>query len=50
VIATVLVLGLSLISSALSGIYSAAVYNFAVTGEPGTYFEQGLVEEAFRLK
>jgi len=50
VIATILVLGLSLISSALSGIYSAAVYNYAVTGEPGTYFEQGLVEDAFRLK
>jgi len=49
-IAVVLVLGLSLISSALSGIYSAAVYNYAVTGEPGTYFEQGLVEEAFRPK
>ena len=50
VIAVVLVLGLSLINSALGGIYSAAVYNFAVTGEPGTYFEQGLVQEAFRLK
>jgi membrane-anchored glycerophosphoryl diester phosphodiesterase (GDPDase) len=49
-VAVVLVLGLSLISSALSGIYSAAVYNYAVTGEPGTYFEQGLVEEAFRPK
>ena len=49
-IAVILVLGLSLISSALSGIYSAAVYNYAVTGEPGTYFEQGLVEEAFRAK
>jgi len=49
-IAVILVLGLSLINSALSGIYSAAVYNYAVTGEPGTYFEQGLVEEAFRAK
>jgi len=49
-IAVLLVLGMSLISSALSGIYSAAVYNYAVTGEPGGYFEQGLVEEAFRPK
>ena len=49
-IAVLLVLGMSLISSALSGIYSAAVYNYAVTGEPGSYFEQGLVEEAFRPK
>jgi hypothetical protein len=50
VIAVVLVLGLSLINAALGGIYSAAVYDFAVTGEPGTYFEQGLVQEAFRPK
>jgi hypothetical protein len=49
-IAIVAVLTLSLISSALSGIYAAAVYNYAVTGEPGTYFDRGLVEDAFRQK
>jgi hypothetical protein len=49
-IAIVLVLGLSLISSALGGIYSAAVYNYAKSGEPGTFFDQGLVEDAFRQK
>jgi hypothetical protein len=26
------------------------VYDFAVTGKPGTHLEQGLVEEALRLK
>lgn len=50
VIAIVAVLLLSLISSALSGIYAAAVYNYAVTGEPGTYFDRGLVEDAFRQR
>jgi hypothetical protein len=49
-LAIVAVLALSLISSALSGIYAAAVYNYAVTGEPGTYFDQKLVEDAFRQK
>ena len=50
VAATAPVLGLSLISSILSRIYSAAVYGCAVTDESGAYFQQGLVEEAFRPK
>lgn len=41
---------LAVINSTLSGIYTAAVYQYAVTGEPGGYFRQGLVEEAFRAK
>lgn len=40
---------LGLINSALSGIYRAAVYRYAVTGETG-YFRQDLVENAFRRK
>lgn len=40
---------LGLINSALSGIYRAAVYRYAVTGETG-YFRQDLVENAFRHK
>ncbi|MBS1254102.1 MAG: hypothetical protein MAG451_03158 [Anaerolineales bacterium] len=40
---------LALINSTLSGIYRAAVYRYAVTGEAG-YFRQDLVENAFRHK
>ena len=40
----------SLIGSALNGIYTAAVYRFAAEGNAGTYFEAGLVENAFRAK
>jgi hypothetical protein len=41
---------LALINSTLSGIYTAAVYQYAVTGETGQYFRQDLVENAFRPK
>lgn len=39
---------LALISSTLNGIYAAAVYRYAVTGETSGFFRQELVEEAFR--
>jgi hypothetical protein len=39
---------LALVSSTLSGIYTAAVYQYAVTGETGGFFRQDLVEGAFR--
>jgi hypothetical protein len=35
-----------LVSSALSGIYSAAVYHYAVDGETSGYFDQALMEQA----
>ncbi len=41
---------LGVISSTLSGIYSAAVYRYSVTGETGSFFRQGLVQHAFRPK
>ena len=41
---------LSLIGSTLNGIYAAAVYRYAVTGETGGFFRQELVEEAFRQR
>jgi hypothetical protein len=41
---------LGLISSTLSGIYTAAVYQYAVTGEPSGYFRSDLVQNAFRPK
>ena len=41
---------LALIGSAMNGIYTAAVYRYAVTGETGGFFQQELVEEAFRRR
>ena len=45
-----IILVLALISSTLSGIYSAAVYRYAVNGETGVFFQKEMVENAFRLK
>jgi hypothetical protein len=39
---------LALVSSTLNGIYAAAVYRYAVTGETSGFIRQELVEEAFR--
>jgi hypothetical protein len=48
VLALVLVLAfLALISSTLSGIYTATVYGYAVTGETGGFFRQEMAEQAF---
>jgi hypothetical protein len=41
---------LSLISSTLTGIFTAALYEFAVTGEVANYFEPTIVKNAFLLK
>jgi hypothetical protein len=51
-VAIVVVAGLALgvISSALSGIYTAAVYRYAATGEVGGSFSPELVRNAFRAK
>lgn len=48
VILVLLVIALALVSSTLSGIYTAAVYQYAITGETGGFFRQDLVEGAFR--
>ena len=54
VIAAVIVvlafLALGIISSTLSGIYTAAVYRYAATGEIGGAFRPELVQAAFRPK
>jgi hypothetical protein len=39
---------LGLISSALSGIYVAAVYNYATTGDAGQFFDKKMVQQAFK--
>lgn len=46
----VAVLGLSLVQAALAGIYSAALYRFASTGETPPGFDGGALQEAFRIK
>ncbi len=38
----------SLISAALSGIFTAALYRFAATGEAGDWFDEALVKNAFK--
>jgi hypothetical protein len=39
---------LSLVQAALSGIYSAALYQFATTGDAGETFPGALVQQAFK--
>ncbi len=41
---------LGLLSSTLNGIFTAAVYRYATTGEAGNFFPQELVKGAFKLK
>ena len=40
----------SLISSALSGIFQAALYRYAAEGKESTYFEPAMIEGAFKPK
>jgi len=42
--------GIGVLSSALSGIYSAAVYRYAVRGQAGGYFSEQLVRDTFRRR
>ena len=44
------IMALVLVSNTLSGIYVAAVYRYATTGEAGSYFDAGMVEGAFKPK
>jgi hypothetical protein len=37
-------------TSALKGIYTAALYRFATTGDPGDHFDAAMMESAFRPK
>jgi hypothetical protein len=49
-IVAVVVLSISLISATLSGIYVAAVYQYAATGETNSLFPQDVIKGAFRSK
>lgn len=42
--------GIGLISSALTGIYSAAVYQYATAGTTSAYFQEDQIRNAFRVK
>ena len=41
-------LALGLINSTLGGIYRAAVYHYATTGQGGGFYDEDLVSHAFR--
>jgi len=41
---------IGLVNSTLNGIYVAAVYRYAAEGETGGFFDEALVQGAFRLK
>jgi hypothetical protein len=40
-------LAIALVSSALSGIYAAAVYRYAAEGQTGAFFPESMVKSAF---
>jgi hypothetical protein len=46
----VILVGMGLLSSALNGIYTAAVYRYATNGDPGEFFDASLVAQTFRTK
>ena len=41
---------LALVSSALSGIYAAALYRYAAEGDAGSFFSPDMVKGAFQRK
>jgi hypothetical protein len=50
-IATVIaVIVISLIGSTLNGIYQAALYRYAIDGHVGDFFDNELIEGAFKPK
>lgn len=46
----IFVLGVSLVNSTLTGIYTAAVYQYASTGDAGHFFEENVIKDAFHQK
>jgi cobalamin biosynthesis protein CobD/CbiB len=49
-VVVLVVIFISLINATLSGIYVAAVYQYAATGETNSLFPQDLIKRAFRSK
>jgi hypothetical protein len=50
VIFALVLVALALANATLSGIYTAAIYRYAVDGETSDFFAPELVKDAFRLK
>lgn len=50
IVLVLVLLGLGLVSSALGGVFSAAVYSYTTTGSAGQFFREDLVKGAFREK
>jgi amino acid transporter len=48
IILVLVLLGLGLASSALHGIFAAAVYSYTTTGQLGGFFREDLIRGAFR--
>jgi hypothetical protein len=50
IIFVLILLGMGLVSSALSGIFAAAIYSYATTGSASTFFSADLIRGAFQKK
>jgi hypothetical protein len=50
IFAVIAIIVISLIGSTLNGIYQAALYQYAVKGDAGEFFETDLIEGAFKPK
>jgi len=50
VVVVVLVIAINLVGTALNGIYTAALYRYAVEGDTGGMFEKELIANSFRRK
>lgn len=48
IVAIILLMLLGLISSTLKGIYTAAVYQYATTGEAGQFFDREIIQSTFQ--
>ena len=48
VVAIIFILGISLVNATLTGIYTAAVYQYASTGDADSFFEADAVQNAFQ--
>jgi len=48
IVLVLVMLGLGLVSSALHGIFAAAVYSYITTGQLGGFFREDLIRNAFQ--
>ncbi|MBA4384848.1 MAG: hypothetical protein C0410_08935 [Anaerolinea sp.] len=48
IVAILFILGISLVNATLTGIYTASVYQYASTGDAGSFFETDAVQNAFQ--